>query len=291
MMANREERNALQGLPDLAHKLYFYICMRMDYKTGMVGDNPNYTVSWNAFSEDMEVPSTQGRKRIRPTIRQVRHAASILEDAGLIENRTVEGVRQLILFCRLATIDNPVFDAVDPVSHFSASNNSGRRVAAKPESEDGICTVGKPVMAQVSEECEPEQGQTEKKGCSEVGQTSCYPDTYECVSDTTTRERFFAYFMVLVRQEVFSERELLAHIEDYLQYNAERGSKPSRNGLANLLWHRTRFRRQASEKIRAVDELRQAEVEKFNALAEREQMRADHIASETIYRQQNPMRH
>ena len=94
---------ALYGLPVLAQLLYFYLRRRMDFSTGMVGVVTG--VSWWALREDLHVEHAQGRSRLdsgTPTEKVVRHAAAVLEEAGLVINKSQP--RQLFFHLPLAGV-------------------------------------------------------------------------------------------------------------------------------------------------------------------------------------------
>ena len=94
---------ALYGLPVLAQLLYFYLRRRMDFSTGMVGVVTG--VSWWALREDLHVEHAQGRSRLdsgTPTEKVVRHAAAVLEEAGLVINKSQP--RQLFFHLPLASV-------------------------------------------------------------------------------------------------------------------------------------------------------------------------------------------
>ena len=268
---NNEEWDLLWGLPHEAQLLYGAIRRRRDYSSGITGVKT--TLSWNALTEDLEVPSTPGRKSYRPTQNKLRHYADLLIKRGLLESLTNKTERKLIFSCPLAKRHQSVSE------RFNRSSTDNSNI---PEH------VAMPEVPTVPEDLTTEVEHTENQ---EVQHTSLYHQKNVCLCVTDYREQFFLEFQHLVNAKKISETELRHDIDDYLDFTAAKKTRPNRKGLEKLLEARIYYRRQSKGKSQAIDELRQAEVEKFNALAEREQQKADHIASETIYRQRNPMRH
>lgn len=104
---NDAEETLLQGLPVPAQVLYLRGLRRyMDYRTGVVGDRRG--ISLQQLRETLFVEPHKGMKATGlPSVGQIRRLLAWLERAGLIENRSVEGIR-LVFFLPYADTDQCV---------------------------------------------------------------------------------------------------------------------------------------------------------------------------------------
>jgi hypothetical protein len=104
-----DEMDALEGLPYLVICLYVMaIRPRMDYQTRLVGIRPR--ISRQALAEWIYVdPLLASRSAGRPSIKQLRYAIGLLEQAGLLQTKPAE--RQLIFFLPKARQGKSVSDS------------------------------------------------------------------------------------------------------------------------------------------------------------------------------------
>lgn len=105
-LRNEQELEQLYGLPHRARVVYDVLRERMDFSTGLVG--AVHRISWLGIADRIYVEPAQGRPEQTFTISQVKWAVRQLEQAGLVESRSNEAEKQLILFLPKATRDSLV---------------------------------------------------------------------------------------------------------------------------------------------------------------------------------------
>lgn len=75
----------MRRVDHLARDLYVALRRRMDFATGIVGDDPA-AVSWWALREDTELEGRPGVRGCKPTEQQLRRRVAQLEKVGLVES-------------------------------------------------------------------------------------------------------------------------------------------------------------------------------------------------------------
>lgn len=155
---NDDEFTALAGLPPDVLALYFWLRVRMDFITGLVGDHPR--ISWHALTEDLYVvPHPGPRRHGSPSVQQARRLARHLERAKLVVMKSSEVHRMLVFELPLAT------------QHKHVQKKPDRHPTAQPDRQpDRPPQRGKPPQP----DRQPDRPQTPQ------------PDTHQVLSSTST---------------------------------------------------------------------------------------------------------
>lgn len=116
-----DELLALTGLPHSTVAIYILaVRQRMDWATGIVGDNPR--ISLRALAEWVYIEHNTGPQPEQLSVGQIRRSLTRLEQAGLLKNKTltdrVTKQSQLRFSCPLAQLNKPsARSAPDPDSN------------------------------------------------------------------------------------------------------------------------------------------------------------------------------
>ncbi|MCF1431331.1 MAG: hypothetical protein LPD71_00045 [Shewanella sp.] len=260
-MANQKERQCLSGLPWLPRLVYHEsIKSRMDYKTGMVGDQPGRRISWQAISEDLEVQSAPGIAYQRPTRRKLERAVEHLIKRELVSR--LSNHQYLIFKCHQVNVTQNVHKKV--VTKWCGESVTGE-------------TNPTPTAASEIARLHNRSGEAVNV---DSGDTSIIGNISECVFTLENALKIFDFY---VTGKFFSYKSFENYVKDYFSFCKRKGSTPNEEGLANLLEAKHIFIIERNDNIRSARELYIARRMKQKAIAIREEDIADIIHSNNIF--------